>query len=284
MYVIAGATGHIGSVAAAKLLDAKEKVRVFVRDAKKASALTARGAEVAVGSLDDAAALEKAFSGAKGAFVLLPPNMAAPDFRAWQRTAGEAIAAAVQKSKIPHVVLLSSVGGDVDGPTGPILGVHWLEENLKKTGAKATILRPTMFAENVLMVLPVAKAQGIYPNMGHPEMAVPMIATRDIAAQVARFLVEPPAKTTVVDILGPPITPAEVAATLGRVLGKDVKLVNVPEAGRAPGLAQAGMPPQLVSLFTEMYSAFDKGLLRPVGDQLVKGTTTLEEVLRANVQ
>ena len=56
MFVITGATGNTGSVAAEALLAAGKKVRVVVRDAAKAKALAERGAEVFIADLSDEAA------------------------------------------------------------------------------------------------------------------------------------------------------------------------------------------------------------------------------------
>src|SRR4051794_21351787 len=106
-YVIAGVSGNTGSVVAASLLDAGASVKVLVRDAAKGEAWRARGAEVAVADLGDAEALAGALRGAKGAYLLVPPNLAAPSFREYQRRTGEALVEAVRRSGIPHVVLLS---------------------------------------------------------------------------------------------------------------------------------------------------------------------------------
>ncbi|HWL85044.1 MAG TPA: NmrA family NAD(P)-binding protein, partial [Polyangiaceae bacterium] len=70
MFVIAGVTGNTGSVVAETLLARGEMVRVIVREAAKGASFAARGAEVAVASLDDSAALSKALAGAKGAYLL----------------------------------------------------------------------------------------------------------------------------------------------------------------------------------------------------------------------
>src|SRR6266568_5143879 len=123
MFVIAGATGHVGSGAARELLEKGHKVKVIVRDAAKGAEWSKRGAEVAIGSLEDQASLTGALRGAEGAFVLVPPNYAAPDFYAWQRRTGDAIAAAVQAARVPHVVMLSSVGADLATGNGPIKGL-----------------------------------------------------------------------------------------------------------------------------------------------------------------
>ena len=85
MFVIAGATGHVGGVAARELLAAKQPVKVIVRDAAKGKEWAAKGAEVAVGKLDDRDFLASTLKGAKGFFTLLPPNYTAADFYANQR-------------------------------------------------------------------------------------------------------------------------------------------------------------------------------------------------------
>src|SRR5687767_9952700 len=133
MLVVAGVSGHVGSVAARTLIAEGKKVRVLVRDAAKGDSWKDQ-AEVAVAALEDRAALTRALSGADGAFFLLPANFAAPDFRAYQRTLGDNIAAAVADSRVPHVALLSSIGADQSEGTGPILGLHWAENALRKTG------------------------------------------------------------------------------------------------------------------------------------------------------
>ncbi len=140
MFVVAGVTGHVGSVVAEQLLAKGQKVKVLVRDAAKGEAWAKRGAEVAQGSLEDQAFLAGALRGATGFFTLLPPNFAAPDFYAFQRSTSDAIAAGVEASGVPHVVLLSSVGADLAEGNGPIKGLHYLENALRATGTKLTAL------------------------------------------------------------------------------------------------------------------------------------------------
>ncbi|HSK05858.1 MAG TPA: NAD(P)H-binding protein, partial [Kofleriaceae bacterium] len=70
MYVIAGVSGNTGSVAADTLLAANKPVRVIVRDAAKGEPWKAKGAEVAIASFEDRAALARALAGATGAYLL----------------------------------------------------------------------------------------------------------------------------------------------------------------------------------------------------------------------
>lgn len=279
MYVVAGVTGNVGSAVADELLAKSKKVRVLVRSEEKGQRFADQGAEVRVGSLDDEAFLEAAFDGADGAFLLLPPNYTTEDFPAYQRKQADVIGAAVKAAGLPHVVLLSSVGADQESGLGPITGLHYLEGKLRETGTKLTALRPGFFMENVAMSLAPAKNMGIYPSFMPPELPMPMIATRDIGHQAALALLEPAAKSTIIDIMGPAYSSAQAAAILGEHLGKTLQVVAIPPEGWHQALTQGGMSTHFADLYVEMYTGFSKGLARPVGDRLVEGKTTLPEVV-----
>jgi hypothetical protein len=73
-FVIAGITGHVGSVVGSELLARGERIKAIVRDPNRGAPWRDRGAEIAVGSLEDRPFLGKTLAGAAGFFVLLPPN------------------------------------------------------------------------------------------------------------------------------------------------------------------------------------------------------------------
>jgi len=98
MYVILGATGNIGSVISNALLAKGEKVRVVGRNAGKLQPFVDKGAEAFPADINDSAALAKAFAGARAAFLLVPPDMTSPDYRAHQEQLSDALASAVQES------------------------------------------------------------------------------------------------------------------------------------------------------------------------------------------
>jgi uncharacterized protein YbjT (DUF2867 family) len=284
MFIIAGVTGHVGGVAARELLAAKQQVKVIVRDQAKGKEWAARGAEVAVGTLDDREFLTTTLNGAKGFFTLLPPNYAAPDFYAYQRQVSDTIAAAVKASGVPHVVILSSVGADLAEGNGPIKGLHHLENALRATGTKLTSIRASYFQENLASSLAPAKGQGIFPNFADsPDYPMPMIATKDIGKQVANELLKPQPKSDNLDLLGPMYTMRQAAEKMGKALGKDLNIVNIPQAGWVPALVQAGMSQQLAEIMAEMYTGFATGKITPKGDRTVQGTTQLDEVVTAIV-
>ena len=281
MFVIAGVSGHVGSVVAKSLLAAGEKVKVLVRDAKKGEPWAEQGAQVATGSLDDSAFVAGALKGAEGFFTLLPPPpFTVPDFFAAQRATADALAAGVKGSGVPHVVLLSSVGADLAEGTGPIKGLHYFEGLLHAAGVQLSAIRAGYFQENVGMSVAPAKGAGIYPNFApSADLAMPMIATKDIGALAAKLLVERPAKSENVDLHGPAYSANEVAAKLGAVLGKALNVVTIPQAGHLPALLEAGLPPTFAAAYAEMYAGFATGNVGPKGDRLVQGVTPLDEVL-----
>jgi uncharacterized protein YbjT (DUF2867 family) len=283
MFVIAGATGHVGSGAARELLGKRQQVKVIVRDTAKGAEWSERGAEVAVGSLEDRAFLTGALRGAQGAFVLLPPNYAAPDFYAWQRQTGDTIAAAVQAARVPHVVLLSSVGGDLAEGNGPIKGLHHLEEALRAAGTALTAIRAGYFQENVLNNLAPARAQGIFPSFIDADYALPMIATKDVAHVVAEALLAGAAKSEVVDLHGPAYSNRQIAEKLGKALGKKLQIVDIPQPAWVGALTQVGLPPPLAEAFAEMYAGLASGKVQPRGDRMLRGTTEIDEVIAAGV-
>lgn len=282
MYVVAGATGHVGAVVAKELLSKGKKVKVLVRDAKKAEPWSKAGAEVAIGALDDAAFLTGALKGATGLFTLLPPAFAPPDMFALQCKMADAVAAAVTQAKVPHVVLLSSIGADLAQGTGPITGLHYFENKLRATGTQLTAIRAGSFQENIGNSIGAAKGPGIFPNFTpSADYPMPMIATKDIGQLAAQTLLAPAAKNEVVDLHGPAYSIRDQATMLGKALGKELKIIDIPPAGHVAALTDAGLPPHVAAKFAEMYAGFASGKITPKGDRLVTGKTTLDETLKA---
>ena len=281
-YVIAGVSGHTGKVAAETLISAGQRVRVVVRDAAKGDAWKRQGADVAVADLGDAAALAKALAGAKGAYLLLPPNMGAADFGAYQKATGAAIAKAVRDSKIPHVVFLSSVGAQHADGTGPIKALHPLEAALRAIpGTVATFIRAAYFMENLGGSLG-ALAQGILPTFQPTNLAFEMIATKDIGALAAATLLDHTKQSSVIELGGPrKYSFDDAAAALARITGKPVTAHDAGIEAMVPTLTGFGFTPGLAALYREMTEGLLSGRVAFEGTHRTKrGTTELETVLR----
>jgi uncharacterized protein YbjT (DUF2867 family) len=281
MFVVAGVTGHVGAVVARELLGKKQKVKVYVRDPQKGAAFSKLGAEVAVGKLEDNAALGAALKGATGFFTLLPGDFGAPDFYAAQCKTADAITAAVKSSGVPHVVILSSVGADLPEGTGPIRGLYYLENALRAAGTRLTAIRAGYFQENLGQALVPARQMGVFLNFTpSADIAMPMIATRDIGMLAAESMLEKPAKNQVLDLHGPAYSNRQLAEKLGAALGKTLNIVDVPEAEWVPTLLKSGMPKHIAEVFAEMYRGFGSGRIVPKGDRMVAGKTGIDEVIK----
>ncbi len=282
MFVVSGATGHTGSVVASTLLQRGQKVRLIVRDQKKGEAWRARGAEVALAALDDAAALQAALRGADGVYVLVPPDFS-DDPAAAQARVVDAWARAFAAARPKHVVLLSSVGAQHAAGTGPIGTVHLAEQRLGDVAPHATFVRASYFMENWGGMVAPAKQQGILPSMLAPGRAVPMVATADIGRVAAEALLDGAGAPRVIEFAGPrDYTPEEVAAAFGRALGREVRLVPVPDAAIEEALRGAGLPPKLAALFREMIGGINRGHVAAAGP-LTRGRVALDEVIKSLV-
>ncbi|TFV85356.1 hypothetical protein E4V99_10230 [Microbacterium sp. dk485] len=282
MYVIAGATGRVGSAAAQELMDAHADVRVVVRRQADAERWAARGAEAAVAALADRAALGTALRGCSGLFVLLPFDLSADDLDAHADELIASVAGAVADQRVPHVVMLSSGGADLPEGTGPIRGLHRMERALAETGATVTALRSGHFQEKVGDVIDVAREAGVYPVFASSaDTARPMAATRDIGAVVADVLQNPPVRSEVVDVLGPEYSERTVADLLGAALGRELHVATVPEEAWPAALIEAGFRPHIAESLAELYRADDRGLLAPRGDRAVHVSTELASTLDA---
>lgn len=285
MFVVVGATGNTGSAVVETLLGRKQSVRVIVRSADKGAAWKAKGADIAVASLDDVPALIKAFEGSKGIYLMVPPNYGATAWLSDQQARMGRAAEAVKKSGVGHVVFLSSIGGQLSSGTGPIRAVHYGEGKLEDVVKHLTILRPPSFMENWAPVIGVAKAQGILPTFAAPQVKIPTISTRDIGRIGAERLLSGGQGRTVVELAGPEEYSADQAAeALSVILGKKVVTQQAPLSAVVPTYKSFGFSDEAAKLFEEMYTGFATGTIvyeRPAS--VVRGTITLEEALRAMV-
>lgn len=285
MFVVVGATGNTGSVVVETLLSKQQAVRVLVRSAEKGAGWKAKGAEVAVASLDDVPALIKAFEGARGVYLMVPPNYGAAAWLSDQRARMDRAAEAVRNSDIQHVVFLSSVGGHIAGGTGPIRAASYGEHALGCVAKRLTILRPCYFMDNWVPVIGAAKAEGVLPTFIAPQAKIPMISTKDIGRIGAEQLMTGGYGKQIMEMAGPAeYSPDEVASALGQILGKTVTAQHAPLSAAVPTFKSFGFSDEAAKLFEEMYTAFSKGMIgyeHP--DKLVRGSVTLREALQGMV-
>lgn len=278
MYVIVGATGNTGKVIAEALLKDSEKVRVIGRDAARLKPLTDRGAEAFISSLEDADAMTRAFTGATAVYTMVPPHYAATDLRAYQQQIGEALATALERARAPFVVNLSSLGAQQAQGVGPIAGLHDVEQRFNRLPESQVLhLRPGYFMENLLWNRDLIATQGINGTPLRGDLAIPMIATRDIAAAATERLRRRDfSGKNVQELLGQrDLTMTEATAIIGKTIGKSaLPYVQFPYDAAEQAMLEMGMSADVVRNFIEMYRAFNEGLVTPMEIRSQANTTT----------
>jgi uncharacterized protein YbjT (DUF2867 family) len=281
MYVVAGVTGNTGRVVAETLLAQKKPVRTLVRSEAKGAEWKKRGAEVVVAELDDAAALGRALAGASGAYLLLPAQYGSTNARADGVKRTRAIVQAVESSGVEHVVLLSAVGAQHAGGTGPVGPLHDAEVELSHVKAAVTSVRAAYFMENWGASL-YALAQGVLPTFLALGRSIPMVATADAGTISAKALLEGGQGYSVIELAGPrDYTPEDVATALSRITGKPVTAQQGPEDAMVPALMAAGLNRHWAELYQELTHALNDGHMAWEGGRarFMRGSTEIDGVL-----
>jgi uncharacterized protein YbjT (DUF2867 family) len=282
-FAIMGATGHIGHYLTEELLKKGHKVRALGRDVLKLKTLKAKGAQVYSGDFTDSNLLAEIFTGCDGVFALLPPAYNESDMIVFREKTGEAIAQAIAKAGVTYVVNLSSIGAGLPSGTGPIKALHHLEERLNSIqGLNVLHFRAGFFMENFISMIKSIKSSGKLVGTFNPNLAIPMVATQDIAHKIAEYLDTLKFKgSSVFEFSGPQdVTMTQAATILGKAMGNaHLKYAQIPYQQMEKSMISSGMKHHLAHLLIEMYRAFDEGKItstqKLAGEH--RGKTTFEQ-------
>jgi len=230
LIVVTGATGQQGGAVARELLAAGHRVRAMTRkpDGEAAKALAALGAEVVPGDLDDAKALERAFTDGWGLYAVQNTWEAGVEKEEEQ---GKRAAEVAKAAGIRHFVY-ASVGSAYRQTGIP----HFdnkarVEETVQAMQFPShTIVRPVFFMEN--FVSPWFKPyidQGTLALGIEDTTPLQMIAVTDIG-KYGKLAFERHAdlKGRAIDIAGDELTPPAIADLIGKAAGRPVTHFQVP--------------------------------------------------------
>jgi uncharacterized protein YbjT (DUF2867 family) len=277
MYVVLGATGNTGKVVAETLLHRNQKVRVVGRSKKRLGGFVVLGAEAFEADITDSAALTEAFTGARAVYALLPPELASTDYRAQQDRQTNSIASALEAAGVTHVVALSSVGADKPDKTGPVAGLHAMEERFSQIPKlNAVFLRAGYFMENTLPQVGIIKSFGMTAGPIRVDLPLPMIATRDIgtAAADALLKLEFTGHQTREFLGHKDLTYSQVAKIIGAAIGiPNLGYVQLPAEQVVQAMTQMGMSKNMAALICEMADALDSGYMRALEPRSPANTT-----------
>jgi len=279
MFAISGITGQVGGVVARQLLSQNNAVRAVLRDAAKGASWAARGCELALATMDDATALEHAFRGAEGVFILLPPTFDPGAGYPEARASIDAIRTALLAARPGKVVCLSTIGAAAS-QANLLNQLGLLEQALSDLPMPVAFLRAAWFMENAVWDVAPARTGLISSYLQPLHKPVPMVATADVGRVAAELLLEQWSGRRVIELEGPVrVTPQDLAACFGRLLGHEVALEAVPRATWAELFSSQGMRNplprmQMLDGFNQGWIEFDAGR-----DGSRKGQVTLDAVL-----
>jgi uncharacterized protein YbjT (DUF2867 family) len=277
MYTILGATGNAGSVIARALLAKSERVRVVGRNMGRLRPFAQRGAEAFVGDVADAEAMTRALTGAKAAFLMIPPAMSSPDYRATQEKISDAISVAAKSAGLQYAVSLSSFGAQVPSGTGPITGLHNFEQKLNAVdGLNVLHLRAGYFFENHLAFIRMIHMLGVFGGAFKSDLKMPMLATRDIGNYAAgRLLKLDFSGTGTQELLGQrDLTMQEVVGLIAKWLNKpDLRYAQFPCDQVEKVLLQMGATAKTAASFIEMFQGINNGIVTATEPRSVANTT-----------
>jgi uncharacterized protein YbjT (DUF2867 family) len=260
---ISGSLGHIGKVLTKKLVAAGHQVTVISHSKERKSDIEKLGAKAAIGSVLDAAFLAKAFDGAEAAFAMTPPALEGSNVVQNTINAGKAYAKAIAQSGVPRVVMLSSIGADQPGGSGPIVSMYNIEKIYSGIeGTHFIFLRPGYYYTNFNENIPMVKGANIIGANFPPSMKLPLVHQTDIADMVAGLLPTSFTGKQVRFLVSDIRTPQEIAKVLGTAIGNPVlPWVEFTDEQSVQGMVQGGLPEEMAKLYTEMGAGFRSGKL-----------------------
>ncbi|WP_207782376.1 NAD(P)H-binding protein [Phytoactinopolyspora limicola] len=239
MILVTGATGTIGRHVVRLLAAQNEPVRAMMRDISRAPRLP--GVESVTADFDDPASLARAADGVDSVFLLTVPASPTP-------TQDLAMLDAARKAGVTRLVRLSAIGTGERDDTGATVGV-WhgqADDAVRDSGMPWTVLRPSVFASNVLWWTDAISNGQPVPNVtGTATQGI--VDPRDVAAVAVAALTSPGHNERTYTLTGPELlSVADQAAVLERVLGRSIPTVDLSLESAKEQMLSHGQSPAVV--------------------------------------
>ncbi|WP_433200727.1 NmrA family NAD(P)-binding protein [Dactylosporangium sp. CS-047395] len=229
--VVFGATGQQGGAVVDGLLSRGARVRALVRtpESDRAQALAARGVELAAFRIDEPAAQVAALDGA-GAFSFMTPDSGSPEEIEDEVRLGAALVDAAVAARVPHVVFNSVSGAERDSGVAHFASKGRVEQYLRQSGLRATVVRPTAFMESFAHVPLTVEDGELVLKMPLPDgVGLKLVALKDIGQVAAAILVgAADVPGGAIEVVADQLTGTQIAAAFGAHAGFPARYEALP--------------------------------------------------------
>lgn len=282
MILVTAATGHLGRLAVASLVErvGADRVIAGARRPDAAATLTHQlGVAVRELDYDRTDTIASAFDGVDQ--VLLISGSEIGERVAQHQRVIDAAAA----TGVSHVAYTSILRADAN-PL-PLAGEHLATERaITAAGLTSTFLRNGWYQENYTENLAPALEHGaLLGAASHGRIAA--AARADLAAAAAAVLADPALHGATYELAGPAFTMDDLAATVSQAVGSAIAYVDLTAEGLTEALGSAGLPAPVVEFLVAADVAIADGHLdgssHVLEDLLGRPATPLAETVKAAV-
>ncbi len=252
MILVTGAGGKTGRAITRSLLKRGQKVRGLEMLESQAERIRALGAEAVFGDMHKVDDVARAMDGVERVYLICP-NVN-PD----ELEMGKVAVEAAKKAGVERIVYHSLLHSEIEA-----LPNHWLklrvEEKIKESGLKFTILQPTPYMQNTLGQWKNITENGIYEIPYEPTTLLGMVDLGDIAEVAGRVLTEDIHDWATYELAGPEIlSQTEVARIISEVMGKEIKIQVISRAAWGERARSGGMPEYDTNTLLMMFEFMEK--------------------------
>lgn len=259
--ILTGSLGHISKPLTQALVKAGHDVTVITSNAERAESIEALGATPAVGLITDVDFLTQTFKDADVLYLMIPPNFGAANVKNYIASIGQNYADAVKAAGVTKIVHLSSVGAHLEDGTGPVTGIHRVEEIYNRLdGVNVKHVRPGFFYNNFYANVDMIKHAGIIGSNFGADTQMVLVHPDDIAVAVAEELQSDFTGKSVRYVASDERTTGEVAKVLGAAIGKpELPWIEFSDEDNTAGAVGAGVPEEMAKNYTEMGTSMRSG-------------------------
>lgn len=279
MYIILGATGHIGSALTKRLVEQGQEVTGITSNKNNVAVIEKMGAKAAVADVQDSEALTKIFKKGKRLYLLNPPAPIDADTSVQEQKQVDSIIKAISNVAFEKILAESTYGAQPGNQLGDLDVLYKMEQAVTAIQPRTSVIRGAYYMSNWDGLLTTASKEGKIYSLFPADFKLPMVAPADIAKLAAELLQAPAEENQLTYIEGPRLySPGDVANAYAQVLQKPVEVVNIKKDKWMEYLQKLGFSKKAAeSMFNMTAITLDQKPKLPSSPR--RGATTLDQYI-----